>query len=638
MSEFLGYFEGVRSDGWATGWLHWTDPARGKASADVLVDGVHAATVTADEFREDLFQAQFADPACAFMFRVPEEYLDGAEHVIDIRMGGESIPNAPNSFALAISYSVESGWTGAATANLVPNAAFDQWPRGLVVRPEERHEEILSGWFFDLPRGTAPAVEFSADRSGDLGVPPGHFLLRAACGDKSGEAVFRVLVPLEIDPAERTSYSFSMGLRRPAQIDGNNLHIAEISICGFDGRSAFRVASLRRNLHPKGTMRLRGLPVTIDDAFAAKLGDAQPTLVIEFRGKGMLELFTPEISHAPSLQLKSETVAGTFECENVQGQIPDLTLSPLWQPLGTAAPVEQPVAKGQARAVSQAMPFTQIVVPVFNAGPDVDEMVRSLIAHTPAPFEILLADDGSEGFTRQRLDDWAIRDPRIRVLRSPTNLGYTRNINQALQTAVASHVVLLNSDTIVTADWLVRLYEALSAAPDVVGAGPLSNAASWQSVPLTRAHGQWATNPLPAGISVDAMGELVFEASERALPEFPLLNGFCTLFRRDVLEQIGWFDDGTFPSGYGEENDLCLRLGRMGHKLRVADHAYVYHKKSRSFGADRRKALSRASGELLRAKHPEVSIERIEEVMRACAPLNRLRERLAARMGTENAT
>ena len=54
---------------------------------------------------------------------------------------------------------------------------------------------------------------------------------------------------------------------------------------------------------------------------------------------------------------------------------------------------------------------------------------------------------------------------------------------------------------------------------------------------------------------------------------------------------LSWADLNTaaFPAGYGEENDLCLRAGKAGVKLAVADDVYVYHVKSASFGSVRRR-------------------------------------------------
>ncbi len=153
------------------------------------------------------------------------------------------------------------------------------------------------------------------------------------------------------------------------------------------------------------------------------------------------------------------------------------------------------------------------------------------------------------------------------------------------------------------------LVECALSDPSIAMVGPLSNAATYQSVPdIYGAGGKWAINRLPPGWSVRDMAAEVARRSERRFPRVPLLNGFCTLIRRSVYLEIGGFDLSVFPSGYGEENDLCVRVAAAGYALAVADHVYVYHHKSASFGAARQRQLSAQGDAKLRSKHPDVDI------------------------------
>jgi GT2 family glycosyltransferase len=445
---------------------------------------------------------------------------------------------------------------------------------------------------------------------------------------------YRLIVPLATDRLAAGRYHCSLGLRRPPAGAGGDLHLANLFLAAIDDATVTHVANIRRNIRVNGTQRLHGMVLDIDDASSSTFGNGiNPALVLEFHGQGTLQLFEPDLCAVARPRPAVGNGAGSFEDPNIADQVGRLALGTTWSNGGQSALMPMPA---QRIIASAAMPFVQIVIPVFNAGADVDELVASLITHGEGSFELLFADDGSEGFTAQRLQRWTQVDPRIRLLRSDVNLGYTRNINRALQSTVASHVVLLNSDTIVTKGWLRRMFEAMATSPDVGAVGPLSNAASWQSVPIARDNnGQWSSNPLIGGIDIDTLADAVARVSEMAFPAVPLLNGFCTLFRRDALEAVGWFDDDTFPEGYGEENDLCIRLGQAGWLLRIADHAYVHHKKSRSFGPARRKKLTGTSGKALRSRHPAVAIGQLEAAMQGCEPVNRLRARLTATLRTE---
>jgi len=107
------------------------------------------------------------------------------------------------------------------------------------------------------------------------------------------------------------------------------------------------------------------------------------------------------------------------------------------------------------------------------------------------------------------------------------------------------------------------------------------------------------------------------------------LNGFCTLFRRSALVAVGFLDEEGFPVGYGEENDLCVRLTKAGHDLHVCDSAYVYHVKSASFGSAKRAELVRAGTAKCAEKHPEVDWKSLQRVLGESIPLIELRAALS---------
>jgi GT2 family glycosyltransferase len=160
--------------------------------------------------------------------------------------------------------------------------------------------------------------------------------------------------------------------------------------------------------------------------------------------------------------------------------------------------------------------------------------------------------------------------------------------------------------------------------------GPLSNAASYQSLPrLRESDGTWSKNDFIRPTDVDAVQEILARHTERSYPTVPLLNGFCTLISRQVFERCGAFDDDAFPIGYGEETDLCLRAGKAGFRLVVADDCFVYHRKSVTFGSKERKDLSRAGNAELLNKHVGIVLPDIERRMQENSALARLRERMA---------
>ncbi|MFC4161826.1 glycosyltransferase [Chitinimonas lacunae] len=293
-------------------------------------------------------------------------------------------------------------------------------------------------------------------------------------------------------------------------------------------------------------------------------------------------------------------------------------------PQPTAAVAAQPAAVAVATDVTDR---TDIIVCVHNALDDVQRCLRSVLQHTTPVYRLIVVDDGSAAPTR----DWLARfcsSQSITLIRNEQAGGYTLAANQGMRASQGRYVVLLNSDTLVSAGWLERLHFAAEVRGERTGiVGPLSNTASWQSIPEIEHEGDWATNPLPDGVQLAQWSDWVALRSGRIYPILPFLNGFCLLIKRSLIDTIGYFDEEHFGRGYGEENDYCLRAQAAGFQLVLADDCYVYHAQSKSYSHERRKPLAEAAGQALVAKHGAPVIEAGVAVCRDGLALLGLRQR-----------
>ncbi len=249
-----------------------------------------------------------------------------------------------------------------------------------------------------------------------------------------------------------------------------------------------------------------------------------------------------------------------------------------------------------------------IIVCVHNAFDDVVRCLESVVSQTHPSYSLIIVDDGSGAETKSYLEDFAVGQ-QCTLIRHEKAKGYTCAANVGLRASGGEFVILLNSDTIVTPRWLDRLIECAKSDEKIGLVGPLSNTASWQSVPqLMDTDGDWAENPLPDGWTIAEYANEVARISPRIYPRVGFLNGFCLMIRRAVVQDIGLFDEETFGRGYGEENDYCLRATNKGWQLAVSDDCYVYHAQSKSYSNERRAELCKIADEGLASKHGHVSI------------------------------
>lgn len=240
-----------------------------------------------------------------------------------------------------------------------------------------------------------------------------------------------------------------------------------------------------------------------------------------------------------------------------------------------------------------------VVVPIHGAPEALERCLRSLFTHSDWSRHrlILVADGAQPAAVEAQLAALEAR-PGVELLRQPERRGYVAAANRGIA-AAGGDVVLLNSDTRVTAGWLEKLRAAAHSAPEVASATPWSNAATICSLP------RWLeTNALPAGWDESRLGALIESVSARAYPALPTGVGFCLYLKRSALDALGAFDEAAFGFGYGEESDWCARAARAGWRHVLDDATFIFHEGQASFGGDR-DARVRAAERVLRRRHPE---------------------------------
>jgi GT2 family glycosyltransferase len=268
---------------------------------------------------------------------------------------------------------------------------------------------------------------------------------------------------------------------------------------------------------------------------------------------------------------------------------------------------------------------------VHNALDYVRACFASLLPTLRAADGLIIVNDKSDDATSAWLRAFAKSDSRIRLLENAENLGYTGSANRGLRASDAPFRVMLNSDTLASAGWLEKMLLAAFWDDDTGIVGPLSGAASWQSVPhLEFTAENTPINALPEGKPAADMDRFCEETAPWGLyPSLPLIHGFCFGIRQEVIDRIGYFDEIHFARFFGEENDYCLRAAEAGFALRVALPVYVFHAKSKSIAEEIRRTSVGEAGNALRRIYGRGTIEQATFAMRHDPLLTHMREMCA---------
>ncbi len=163
---------------------------------------------------------------------------------------------------------------------------------------------------------------------------------------------------------------------------------------------------------------------------------------------------------------------------------------------------------GSKKAViaSQSKKRIDVVVCVHNALTDVKRCLVSVARNKSPNMNLIVVDDGSDQSTNNYLRRFVKDKAWATILRNDIAEGYSKAANKGLRHSEGDLVILLNSDTITTANWIEKISAAAFSSNQIGIVGPLSSAAGHQSIPKhSSTKNQTAINDLPPNVTIENM-------------------------------------------------------------------------------------------------------------------------------------
>lgn len=152
------------------------------------------------------------------------------------------------------------------------------------------------------------------------------------------------------------------------------------------------------------------------------------------------------------------------------------------------------------------MPQISILVAVYNTAPYLPQCLDSLCGQTLRDIQIICIDDCSTDQSPQILADYARRDARITLLRTPHNSGHAAARNLGLQIATGEFTTFVDSD-----DWLAP--DALEQALGALTQNPANDCAVMRLIMYYPDDGHEVEHPLHTGGKEALTGEEAFMLS-----------------------------------------------------------------------------------------------------------------------------
>ena len=228
------------------------------------------------------------------------------------------------------------------------------------------------------------------------------------------------------------------------------------------------------------------------------------------------------------------------------------------------------------------LPSVAVVILNWNGKKLLEEFLPSVIQTTYANALIYVADNGS---TDDSIEFVEKTYPTVKVVALPENYGFAEGYNRALKQIDTDYYVLLNSDVAVRPNWLEPLVEA-AEKEDNIGALQPKILAQKQPTHFEYAGaggGFWDKwgYPLCRGRILHILEEDKGQYDDSC--DIGWAGGCAIFVKAKLYHDLGGLDPDFFA--HFEEIDLCWRVWRSGHRVRVVPESVIYHVGGATLGA-----------------------------------------------------
>ncbi len=209
-----------------------------------------------------------------------------------------------------------------------------------------------------------------------------------------------------------------------------------------------------------------------------------------------------------------------------------------------------------------------VVIVNWNRYEDTCECIDSLLAQKGVSLKITCVDNGSSDNSGSRLRE---KYDQIQLLQLNRNLGFAGGYNLGIKEALkqnTDYILIINNDTVAD-EWMVSKLLSEIQANNIGIDAPLiyyfeNPSRIWSS-------GGYINKQLLIPLNSHHTNENLSHPVERTF-----ISGCCYLMKKDLIEQVGLFDESFFL--YMEDLDYCRRIMQTQWKMKVVPSAKLYHK------------------------------------------------------------
>ena len=226
-----------------------------------------------------------------------------------------------------------------------------------------------------------------------------------------------------------------------------------------------------------------------------------------------------------------------------------------------------------------------VITVSYHTGPTLWVTIASVLQQ-PECLEMIVVNNGNMPGDEKRLNDWAAKELRLKILSGHGNVGFGKGNNLGVANASGDYVLLLNPDSMLPEGGLTKLHAEMAQQPENTLAGCyLINPDGSEQ------RGGRRALLTPENAMAESLGLSRFLKSADKLnynnmpmPEnthaVPVISGAFMFLARSFYQRLKGFDEGYFL--HMEDTDFCYRVHQAGGRVICVPSVKVLHFRSTS--------------------------------------------------------
>lgn len=215
-------------------------------------------------------------------------------------------------------------------------------------------------------------------------------------------------------------------------------------------------------------------------------------------------------------------------------------------------------------------PLVSVIILNYNGKQYLQGCVNSVLKNQYPNLEVILVDNASTDDSLQQVQDLYGSNPKLRIIKSSENLGFSGGNNLGYEKSRGKYIVFLNNDTLVEPDWLNSLVDALETDPSI----GIAQSLVYQFDGKTIQTAGWVFSDYlikKIALCLDKPNGLGL----KPIYDVSFVSGASMIIRREILDTMGAFEPKV-PFFY-DDTLLSLKTRLLGKRAVTIADSRMYH-------------------------------------------------------------